>query len=172
MIEAGVSGVDVTHLVAVTCTDQGSPGYDLLVSEKLRLLPSVQRTLLNGVGCAGGLSALRTAADLATAESHKKRPARILVVACEICSIFLRAELQAASLDDNLHIAPTLFSDAAAALVVCNDWALEENTTPIYELESWSSMVVPGTRDFLSYDITSNGMLLPPICLRSMSELS
>jgi type III polyketide synthase len=172
MIEAGVSGADVTHLVAVTCTDQGSPGYDLLVSEKLRLLPSVQRTLLNGVGCAGGLSALRTAADLATAESHKKRPARILVVACEICSIFLRAELQAASLDDNLHIAPTLFSDAAAALVVCNDCALEENTMPIYELESWSSMVVPGTRDFLSYEITSNGMLPPPICFRSMSELS
>nr|GFD57170.1 phenylpropanoylacetyl-CoA synthase-like [Tanacetum cinerariifolium] len=88
-------------------------GYDLFVAQKLRLPDSVQRTLLHGVGCAGGLSALREAANLATAESSKGRPARIIVFATELCSLFLRAELQAACKDDeNLHIAPALFSDA------------------------------------------------------------
>ncbi|KAF1918633.1 thiolase-like protein [Ampelomyces quisqualis] len=177
MMEAGVSRADITHLVAVTCTDQGSPGYDLLVSEKLQLLPDVQRTLLHGVGCAGGLSALRTAANLAAAELQRNRPACILVVACEICTIFLRAELKAASCDESLHIAPALFSDAAAALVVCNGLALDKNTMPIYEMEDWSSMVVPGTKESLSYTITNNGMIasmtkdVPKIAIRAITPM-
>jgi type III polyketide synthase len=117
MKDANVSAAGITHVVAVTCTDQGNPGYDLLVCEKLGLPRHVQRTLLHGTGCAGGLSALRSAADTAAASSQKNRPARVLVICCELCSLFLRAELQAASQDDALHIAPTLFSDAAAALV-------------------------------------------------------
>jgi len=33
--EAGLIPEDITHTVAVTCTNQGSPGYNLLVHEKL-----------------------------------------------------------------------------------------------------------------------------------------
>lgn len=157
MQEARLSAADVTHVVAVTCTDQGNPGYDLLVCQKLQLNPGVQRVLLHGVGCAGGLSALRTAANIVAAESQKGRPARVLVMACELCSLFLRAELQAASQDDGLHIAPALFSDAAAAVVVCNELALEKQK-PIYELKEWGSMIVPGTMEQMSYDVQSNGM--------------
>ena len=81
--EAGLEPNDITHVVAVTCTDQGNPGYDLFVCQKLGLCSDVQRVLLQGVGCAGGLSALRMAADIAMAASQKRRPARILVVTCE-----------------------------------------------------------------------------------------
>jgi type III polyketide synthase len=163
MKEANVSAADITHVVAVTCTDQGNPGYDLLVCQKLRLPQSVQRTLLHGVGCAGGLSALRSAADTAAAESRKHRPACILVIACELCSLFLRAELQAASRDNALHIAPALFSDAAAALVVCNELAIRGDQTPIYELQEWGSMSVPNTTDLMSYAIKSDGTSFPSL---------
>ncbi|KAL5116626.1 hypothetical protein ACEQ8H_005504 [Pleosporales sp. CAS-2024a] len=159
MAEANVGANDITHIVAVTCTDQSNPGYELLVCNKLKLQPGVQRTLLHGVGCAGGLSALRAAANTAAAESQRGRPARVLVVACEICSLFLKAELHAASQSDDLHIAPALFSDAAAALVVCNDLALRKDQKPIYELKEWGSMVVPNTTSYMSYDITSTGMI-------------
>lgn len=99
------------------------------------------------------------AADLAVAASQKRRPARVLVITCELCSLFVRAELQAAFRDkDNLHVAPALFSDAAAALLLCNEDALGEATKPIFELEEWGSMVVPGTSDYMSYDIKKNGM--------------
>ncbi|CAI9634775.1 unnamed protein product [Alternaria burnsii] len=134
MQEAQLGPRDITHTVAVTCTDQNNPGYDHFVCQELGLGSSVQRSLLHGVGCAGGLSALRTAADIAAAASLRGRPARILVMA-------------------------SLFSDGAAALVVCNYLALEEKQTPVFELVEWSSMVVPDTSGHMSYVIKKNGMI-------------
>ncbi|KAH7413915.1 thiolase-like protein, partial [Phaeosphaeria sp. MPI-PUGE-AT-0046c] len=159
MVEAHAVPKDITHVVAVTCTDQGNPGYDLLVCQKLQLLPNVERTLLHGVGCAGGLSALRAAANIAAAESQRRRPACILVVACELCSLFLQAELQAATQDEGLSVASALFSDAAAALIVCNELALKKDVTPIYQLQEWGSMLIPETREYMSYEMKSNGMI-------------
>jgi type III polyketide synthase len=158
--EACLSPSDITHVVTVTCTDQSNPGYDLFVSQTLCLSPNVQRVLLQGVGCAGGLSALRTAADIAAAASQKGRPARVLVIAMELFSLYLQAELQAALRDpENLHVASVLFSDAAAALVVCNGLALGGGQQkPVFELREWGSMVVPETADFMSYDMAKNGM--------------
>lgn len=158
--EASITPKDITHIVAVTCTDQGNPGYDLLVCKKLGLNSNVQRTLLSGVGCAGGLSALRAAADIAACESQRSRLARVLVVSCELCSLFLRAELRSACEDEALHIAPALFGDAAAAVVVCNEIGLGPQK-PIYELEEWGSMVVPDTSEFMSYNIEANGTHSP-----------
>lgn len=157
MAEAHAEPLDITHVVAVTCTDQGNPGYDLLVCQVLQLPPNVERTLLHGVGCAGGLSALRAAANIAAAESQRGRPACILVVACELCSLFLRGELQAASQDEGLRIAPALFSDAAAALVVCNELALKQDASPTYQLQEWGSMLIPKTKEYMSYEMKSNG---------------
>jgi type III polyketide synthase len=158
--EAQLSASDITHVVAVTCTDQGSPGYDLFVSQQLHLPDGVQRTLLHGVGCAGGLSALREAANLAAATSSRSRPARILVFATELCSLFLRAEIQAACIDDkNLHIAPALFSDASAAIVVCNGLAMTDEQKPIFELQEWGSALIPGTEDHMSYSVSPSGMI-------------
>jgi type III polyketide synthase len=170
MKEAQLSAADITHVVAVTCTDQGSPGYDLFVSQKLQLPLGVQRTLLHGVGCAGGLSALREAANLAAAASSRGRPARVLVFATELCSLFLRAELQAACKDsENMHIAPALFSDASAALVVCNELAMREGQSPIYELQEWGSAVMPGTRDHMSYVVSPTGTYTIPFPLINMN---
>jgi type III polyketide synthase len=158
MREARLGPIDITHTVAVTCTDQSNPGYDHFVCQELGLQPSVQRILLHGVGCAGGLSALRTAAEIAAAALQRGRPARVLVMACELCSLFLRAELQAALQDGQLHVGPALFSDGAAALVVCNGLALREKQIPVFELKEWGSMVVPDTSEYMSYDSEKNGM--------------
>jgi type III polyketide synthase len=158
MQEARVSADDITHVVGVTCTDQGNPGYDLLVCQELKLSPTVQRVLLHGVGCAGGLSALRVAANIAAAETQKGRPARVLVMACELCSLFLTKELHVASQDEALHVAPAIFSDGAAALVLCNSIAMGKQQKPIFDLLECGSMVVPGTTAYMAYDIEADGM--------------
>ncbi|KAL5385850.1 hypothetical protein PMIN04_001649 [Paraphaeosphaeria minitans] len=159
--EARITPIDITHVVAVTCTDQGSPGYDLFVSHKLQLRPGVQRSLLHGVGCAGGLSALREAANLAVAASSRRQPARILVFATELCSLFLRAELKAAFQNSGvLNIAPLLFSDGSAALVVCNGIALAEKQRPIYEIQEYDSAILTGTQSHMSYNVSPKGMLV------------
>lgn len=72
--EWGGHASEITHTVAVTCTNQGSPGYDLGVNHELGLAPDVERTLLHGVGCAGGLAIMRTAAQIATSAAARGEP--------------------------------------------------------------------------------------------------
>ncbi|KAF2265253.1 chalcone synthase B [Lojkania enalia] len=158
LLEAQISASEVTHTVAVTCTDTGNPGYDILVTGKLDLDPEVDRTLLHGVGCAGGLAALRTAANMAAGAAQRGIPARVLVFACELCSLYTRCELQSAC-DDNkeFSIGPVLFSDAAAALVVCNELGLERGVRPVFELLDWNSAILPGTLASMSYLVEPDG---------------
>ena len=109
---------DITHTIGVTCTNQGNPGYDLLVNQKLGLEPNVDRTLLQGVGCAGGLAIMRVAAQIACGASMRGRPARILAFACELCTPNVRcdlAEVVKCSDPSAVCIAGALFSDGAAA---------------------------------------------------------
>lgn len=151
---------DITHTVAVTCTNQGNPGYDLLVNKQLGLSPSVDRTLLHGVGCAGGLAIMRTAAQLACAATMRGRPARILCFACELSTPNIRYEVDAAAkcLDaSQVCIAGALFSDAAAAFVLCNDLGLQECVKPLYELLEWSKTLIPDTSNDLEFFVGATG---------------
>lgn len=150
MCEAKISAEDITHTVAVTCTSTGIPGYDLLVDQSLGLSPAVDRTLLHGVGCAGGLAIMRAAAQLADGASFRGRPACILAFACELSSPNFRHELEEAQRCTDLTslgIAAALFSDAAAAFVLCNDLAMESRpkTRPIFDLVEWGHATIPKT---------------------------
>lgn len=159
LLEARLSPADITHTVGVTCTDAGNPGYDHLVSQKLKLRPDVDRVLLHGVGCAGGLSALRVAASLAAGATQRGRPARILIFACELCTIHTRCDLShACENGGEASIAHALFSDAAAAIVLCNDIGLSAKSQPIYELLDWGNMILPGTSQYMSFFTDPKGL--------------
>lgn len=151
---------DVTQTVAVTCTNQGNPGFDVLVNERLRLSTSVERVLLHGVGCAGGLAIMRTAAQLACGATMRGRPARILCFACELSTPNIRYELDAVAKCVELSqvsIAGALFSDAAAAFVVCNDLGLQSGIRPVFELLDWTTATIPGTRNELEFHAEAKG---------------
>ncbi|THX06471.1 hypothetical protein D6D13_06477 [Aureobasidium pullulans] len=151
---------DITHTVAVTCTNQGNAGYDFLVNEKLGLSHSVDRTLLHGVGCAGGLAIMRTAAQLAHGATGRGRPARILCFACELSTPNVRYELDAAAncVDlSQLCIAGVLFSDAAAAFVLCNDLGMQEGVKPVFELLEWDNALIPETLNDLTFHAEPTG---------------
>ncbi|THZ94360.1 hypothetical protein D6C82_08337 [Aureobasidium pullulans] len=151
---------DITHTVAVTCTNQGNPGYDFLVNEKLDLSNSVDRTLLHGVGCAGGLAIMRTAAQLAHGATVRGRPARILCFACELSTPNVRYELDAAANCVNLSqlcIAGVLFSDAAAAFILCNGLGMQERVKPVFELLDWDNALIPETLNDLTFHAESTG---------------
>ncbi|KAL9000149.1 MAG: hypothetical protein Q9188_005740 [Gyalolechia gomerana] len=144
--DAGLSAKDITHVVAVTCTNAGNPGFDLLVAQKLGLKPETDRTLIHGVGCAGGLSAMRAAAAMAQSYSMRGRPARVLVFACEICSINVRADLEEVVRNpEDTKISPVLFSDGAASFVLCNELADGAQGKRVYELINWETSTMPGT---------------------------
>jgi type III polyketide synthase len=156
LIESHIAPEQITHTIGVTCTNQGNPGYDFLVARKLNLPPYVDRMLLHGVGCAGGLSILRAAAQIAAGASLRRKPARILAFACELCTPNVRHYLSMAerSMDsDQANIAAALFSDAAAAFVLCNEYAMtqDKRVTPQFELLEWGCDLVPGTAKHMTF---------------------
>jgi type III polyketide synthase len=150
---------NITHSVAVTCTNGGHPGFDLLVIQKLGMPVDTDRLLINGTGCAGGLSALRAAANIASGSSLRGKAARVLVFSCELGSTYSRSALdQAAENPENFVIAPAIFSDGAAALVLCNEFAPEAKDRGIYSIMDWKTTVLPDTYHYSHYLPEEKGM--------------
>ena len=149
---------DISHTVAVTCTNTSNPGFDLTVAKNLGLKPDVERTLLHGVGCAGGLAAMRVAANIACGATQRHNPARILVFASEICSIHLRCDLDAMTQDEmNFSIAATLFSDGAASFIMCNELGSDGMTECKYSVLNWKTAVLADSQHHMSFLPCSSG---------------
>ncbi|GKT92619.1 chalcone synthase [Colletotrichum tofieldiae] len=167
MKEWGGRPSDITHTVAVTCTNQGNPGYDLLVARRLGLSHTVDRTLLHGVGCAGGLAIMRAAAQIASGAASRGRPARVLCFACELCTSNVRHDLAGAEAcvdPDEVSIAGVLFADGAAAFVLCNDDGLRlpatqdevddmssDGAEPLFQLLEWETATIPDTTQHMGF---------------------
>ncbi|KAF3407782.1 Chalcone synthase B [Talaromyces pinophilus] len=139
--DANIYPTSITRMVTATATNAGSPGYDQLVAPELGC-GSQQK---NGVGCAGRFAALRVASNLALVSTLRGQPARVLVVACEICSTQVRAELHAAGQLETIGIGPALFGDGASALVLCNARAVDHNTPKRFLLIDWRTHITPNT---------------------------
>ncbi|KAG8164050.1 hypothetical protein KVR01_005968 [Diaporthe batatas] len=165
MRESGCTAADITHTVAVTATNHGCPGYDVLVASKLGLPPSVDSMLLQGVGCSGGLSLVRAAAKVASAATARNRPARVLAYTCEICTAMLRYDLATAEESADMSLlspAATMLSDGAAAFILCNDQGREGLARGVrgecLQLLESENMVVPNTHADVGFFADPNGM--------------
>jgi fungal type III polyketide synthase len=156
--EAGIDILQITHVVSTTCTNSANPGYDHFVCKALGITHQVEKVLLHGIGCSGGLAALRTAANLALGSSFRRRPARVLVVALEISSLLVRSELDSINENQETRIGVTLFSDCASSLVLSNEIGgqMEE---PVYELLAWDHRVIPDSEEDLGFDVDPLGKL-------------
>ena len=107
---AGLVPADIDGLVFVSTTGIATPSIDARVAPRLGLRPDVRRVPVFGLGCAGGVTGLATAARLAAAEPGS----RWLFVTVETCSISIRLD----SDDPAAIVATALFGDGAAAAVV------------------------------------------------------
>jgi fungal type III polyketide synthase len=157
--EAQLSPLDITHVVSTTCTNSANPGFDHFVCKQLGMTQPVEKVLLHGIGCSGGLASLRTAANLALGSSFRSRKARVLVVALEISSLLVRSELDSVNELQQTRIGVTLFSDCASALVLSNNVG-GEDAEPVYELLGWDHRVIPDTEEDLGFDVDPLGMPL------------
>ncbi|KAK0617062.1 putative type III polyketide synthase [Immersiella caudata] len=159
LAEARVEPLQITHMVSTTCTNSANPGYDHFVARDLGLSQSVEKVLLHGVGCSGGLAALRTAANLCLGHAMRGLPARILVAALEISTTLVRSELDSINADQDTRIGIALFSDCAGALVLSNGLgaADEALAPPVYELLGWEHHTIPDTESDLGFDVDPLG---------------
>ena len=152
---------EITHVVSTTCTNSANPGFDHYVSKELGLRAGVEKILLHGIGCSGGLAAIRAAANLALGSSFRKKPARVLVLACEVSSVFARSELDSIDKEQTTRIGICLFSDGASACILTNGIGEEHDSPkPIYELLGWKHEILEDTENDLGFDVDPLGSYL------------
>ncbi len=108
--EAGLNAEDIDGVVMVSTTGIATPSIEARNGPTIGLRPDVRRVPLFGMGCAGGVNGLATAARLAAAEPGS----RWLFVTIETCSIAIRLD----SDDPAAIVATAIFGDGAAAAVV------------------------------------------------------
>jgi alkylresorcinol/alkylpyrone synthase len=110
---AGLAPGDIDGVVFVSTTGISTPSIDARVGPRLGLRPDVRRVPLFGLGCAGGVTGLATAARLAAAEPGSNW----LFVTVETCSISIRLD----SDDPAAIVATALFGDGAAAAILSTE---------------------------------------------------
>ena len=158
---AGWHGHEVDAVVTVSSTGIATPTLEARAAGALGLRRDVKRVPLFGLGCAGGVTGLAHAADIARA-----RPgAKVLMVAVEACTLAFR--------DDRLEksdiIATVLFGDGAGAACVSTDAdgpALGRGVE-----HSW-----PDTLDIMGWNVDRDGFgvvfdrAIPPFATENFAD--
>jgi alkylresorcinol/alkylpyrone synthase len=107
---AGVAAGEIDVVVTVSSTGIATPSLEARVAQRLGLRADTMRVPVFGLGCAGGVSGLATAARLARAEPGET----VLLVVVELCTLAHRADR-----DEKAEVfAAALFGDGAAAWVL------------------------------------------------------
>lgn len=100
---------DITHLITVSCTGMYAPGIDIEIIQALNLPASIQRTMINFMGCYAAFNALKVAHAICKANEK----AKVLIVCVELCSLHFQKNTSIDSL-----LASAIFSDGAAAAII------------------------------------------------------
>ncbi|KAF3349681.1 5 like protein [Verticillium longisporum] len=153
--EAGIDPAQITHIVATTCTDSANPGFDHYVAKQLGITHNVEKVLLHGIGCSGGLATLRTAANLALGHTARGKPARILCLALEVSTTMVRSEMDSINESQDTRIGIALFSDCGSAVVLSN--GIGPPTEPVYDLLGWEHRIIPNSDKDLGFDVDVSG---------------
>jgi predicted naringenin-chalcone synthase len=140
-LQLGAERDRITHLLITCCTGFSAPGLDLEVVERCKLPSSVERTMIGFMGCYAAINALKLARHIVRSEPS----ARVLVINLELCTLHLK---ETTDLEQVLSF--LLFGDGCAACLVSAD--------PVgTALDSFRAVLVPGTRDFITWNIGEFG---------------
>ncbi|KAJ9097453.1 hypothetical protein QFC20_006194 [Naganishia adeliensis] len=132
---------------------------------------ATDRTLLHGVGCAGGLSLVRLAHQLSRVPvdpSPTSKPNRILIISTEVTSTLCRSEIdelnKASKAPDGdkgwPNVSLCLFSDGASAMIVGaanSEGHLKEHEQSSFEILDCITETVPDTVEDLGFNVDEYG---------------
>ncbi|WP_432843551.1 type III polyketide synthase [Dactylosporangium sp. CA-092794] len=106
---AGLRPDQVGLFVVCSCTGYATPGLDILLARDLGMAPDTQRLFIGHMGCYAALPGLGAASDFVVSRG---RPAVLLCL--ELTSLHVQPPTD----DPQQIVAHSLFSDAAAAVVL------------------------------------------------------
>lgn len=149
LVDAGVSAQDIDTVVTVSSTGIATPSLEAHALEAMGFREDILRVPVFGLGCAGGVSGLAIAADLARA-----RPgSNVLMVAVETCTLAFRTDKMTKA---NI-VATALFADGAAAVVLSSDRMAHGNSGRAIALCSAGQVTWPGTLDVMGWNVDPVG---------------
>ena len=160
--KAGLAPGDIDGVVTVSTTGISTPSLEARVGPHLGFRTDIRRVPVFGLGCAGGVSGLSTAARLAAADPSSKW----LMVAIETCSISIRLD----SDDPAAVVATALFGDGAAAAVVTS------GKHSLAHIGGSAERMWPDTLKIMGWDVEDPGLAvvfdraIPPFIEAELAE--
>ncbi len=140
---AGVAPGDIGLVVFVSSTGITTPTIDAKLIQRLGIPANAARLPVWGLGCAGGVTGLARAAELAAAVPGRT----VLLVAAELCSLtFQRNDFSKSNL-----VGAGIFADGAAAAVITADGQG-------VELLDARSTLFADTEDIMGWDVIDTGL--------------
>ncbi len=147
---AGVNPANIAAVLFVSSTGVATPSLDSPMIQKLGIPHHAQRLPIWGLGCAGGVSGLARAQQIARTLPNKP----VLLVATELCTLTFQAnDMTKANL-----VATSLFGDGAGAVIV--ECQTESNTKdqPALQLLKAHSTLFPETEYVMGWDLIDSGL--------------
>ena len=160
---AGIEAGEVDCLVTVSTTGIATPSLEARVAGKMGFRADAERVPLFGLGCAGGVSGLATAARLAAARENTT----ILFVTVELCSTSIRLD----KLSKANIVATALFGDGAAACVLRSG-----ESEGLARIEGGGELLWPDTLGIMGWEVEDPGLgvifdrAIPPFVEEHMAE--
>src|SRR2546421_10049204 len=143
LAEARLQREDIDAIVVASTTGIATPSLDALLIERMGLRRDIERLPIFGFGCAGGVSGLARAADLARA----KPGSRVLFLVVELCALTFRKD----DLSKSNIVAAALFGDGAAGAVVSTS-----GDGPA--LGASGSYTWPNSLDVMGWEVEEDGL--------------
>lgn len=142
---AGLRADQIDAIVTVSSTGVATPTLEAVAARDMGFRADVLRVPVFGLGCAGGVSGLAIARELAAA-----RPgSRVLMVAVETCTLLFRMD----RLDKADIIATALFGDGAGAVVLGSGTGDDGPLVGRGEQHMW-----PDTLDIMGWSVDDTGL--------------
>ncbi|BBX73951.1 type III polyketide synthase [Mycobacterium shinjukuense] len=140
---------EIGLLVFVTSTGFIAPGVDVALVKELGLSRSVSRVVVNFMGCAAAINAIRIAATYVRAHPAMKA----MVVCIELCSV------NAVFADDiNNVVIHSLFGDGCGALVIGASQVQEKLEPGSVVIRSGFSQLLDDAEDGIVLGVNHNGI--------------
>ena len=141
--ECGVDPSEIDLFITTSCTGFMIPSVDAYLMNLFHFRDDVKRLPITELGCASGVTALRTAYDYLRGWPGST----VLVLSIELCSLNFHPEDVSAD-----HIISTaIFGDGAAAMVVT------DKPRPGLQISKTKTHFFPDTLDFMGFDVESTG---------------
>jgi alkylresorcinol/alkylpyrone synthase len=140
---------DIDHIIFVSSTGISAPSVDAHLINELKINRHIKRTPIWGLGCVGGAVGLTRAMEYTKAYPKSA----VLVIALEICSLAFQREDYSKS---NI-VSLALFSDGAAASIVCGDEHVLAGSSKISLIDSLSTTYYDSL-EVMGWEIVDDGL--------------